>query len=223
MVPSQKPKKNADCGSTTPPRKINQRADKLMRKLKKTKRGTQTSIHEQTIHGKGLHTFRMCEVQVPHLLVIARTVYTSGLCFTFAHLTVLFCGSLFSFQKCVGNDFRLGSSRWRLHISNQKAFVTCQLWCQCLKITKYQTNWCLNALVKSLWCPGAPQYHKFLLRPQMFQFSGCGVQVDSNIIIKMRHDKTWIYTNKRIRSPGTCVPLGLCKTNSFAKFAQAEC
>ena len=101
--------------------------------------------------------------------------------------------------------------------------VTCQLWCPRLEITKYQTNWCLNALVKSLWCPGAPQYHKFPLRPQMFQFSGCGVQVDSNIIIKMRHDKTWIYTNKRIRSPGTCVPLGLCKTNSFAKFAQAEC
>ena len=89
MVPSQRPpKKNADCGSTARPRKNQPTSGQINAKTKKNAE-THTSIHEQTIYGKGLHTFRMCEIQAPHLLVIARTVYTSGLCFTFAHLTVL--------------------------------------------------------------------------------------------------------------------------------------
>ena len=53
---------------------------------------------------------------------------------------------------------------------NQKASVTCQLWCQCLKITKYYTNWCLNALVKSLWCPGAPNTISFHSDLRCFNF-----------------------------------------------------
>ena len=90
MVPSQRPKKKERrLRLNNPPKKNQPTADKLMRKLKKQNAETQKSIHEQTIHGKGLHTFGMCDVRVPHLLVIARTVYTSGLCFTFAHLTVL--------------------------------------------------------------------------------------------------------------------------------------
>ena len=192
-----------------------------MRKLKKQSAETQKSIHEQTIHGKGLHTFRMCEVQVPHLLVIARTVYTSGLCFTFAHLTVLWITVVL--PKMCWKWFQT-----RLVEVAPTHFKSKSICHMSVMVSMFENNEISNELVSE--CPGqvsvvsgCPQYHKFPLRPQMFQFSGCGVQVDSNIIIKMRHDKTWIYTNKRIRSPGTCVPLGLCKTNSFAKFAQAEC
>ena len=139
--------------------KINQRADKFMRKLKKQSAETQKSIHEQTIHGKGLHTFRMCEVQVPHLLVIARTVYTNGLCFTFAHLTVLWI-TVFLPKMC-WKWFQTRLVEVAATHSKSKS-----IYHMSVMVFVFENNEISNELVSE--CPGqvsvvsgCPQYHKF--------------------------------------------------------------